>query len=798
MTDGVRRLTHDEAEMLISARMDEQLDRADSRALLVHLQSCESCRAFAVQSEILGRELEALPMLAPSAIVDRRIRESIQARGKRWSLASLLPAAGGSSGLRAAAAALAVLALVSVYLLIRMAGSHNSGGPSIDAPNGGVAQQIDRTVTTGLGAVQSAAGPTETPRVISPPSRTAENGQASASGQTGPVSTEPAGQGDVQPTATLDAAYVYTIDKTRTPRSGARSATSTPVPTEIRATEPSDDVVVAALGDPGTPEGAATETMTAEPAASDPPATPAELAISNAPETPNDGSDETPEAPETTPEPTLTPTPIELSVAAEEASQEAGTQPESEQPASDATQETTPESDRPSRTPVEVTPTASPAGRPESSNPASPVATDAPFAQPTIAPITANPVAPASAGEDSSNDHQGAPHDAPGDTGAGESPRIQPSNGSDANQPDATGDGSGGSPQIVSVDGTAMPDDAVAIGGADSTGGESGVGGATQNDTPAAIPTVDRSVEPSGLDLSSTVATLPAGTSSPLGRLEFSPGADLYAVTAPDGQLAVANLDGELIVALGAGDLPVWSGTAMMFSAPGESGQVVGIWNSGSGELNYVPSSEEEPSNDLPIGGDGESFYFLRTFPDRPGAMEIHRATIDGSDEGIVWSSESSELSGARPAWSQNGILLPAGSVWLLIDTDGTETELGENPYGFVGAPVISPGGGLLAYSAGDQVIVAWTEDPGTAVATAPFGGATGGYAFAVSGEEVVVSDGTALHVVSYEGNDLGTLSGNQPIGAVYWLSDTIYYLQIGEDAALRATSLETIQAGDE
>src|SRR5690606_27904106 len=77
MTDGVRRLNHEEAEVLISARMDEQLDRADSRALLVHLQTGESCRAFAVQSEVLGRELGALPVLPPSALVDRQIREAI-------------------------------------------------------------------------------------------------------------------------------------------------------------------------------------------------------------------------------------------------------------------------------------------------------------------------------------------------------------------------------------------------------------------------------------------------------------------------------------------------------------------------------------------------------------------------------------------------------------------------------------------------------------------------------------------------------------------------------------------------
>jgi hypothetical protein len=49
--------------------------------------------------------------------------------------------------------------------------------------------------------------------------------------------------------------------------------------------------------------------------------------------------------------------------------------------------------------------------------------------------------------------------------------------------------------------------------------------------------------------------------------------------------------------------------------------------------------------------------------------------------------------------------------------------------------------------------------------------------------------------VISYDGADLGTLGGNQPIGAVYWISDTIYYLQIGEDAALQSTSLAAIQS---
>lgn len=270
---------------------------------------------------------------------------------------------------------------------------------------------------------------------------------------------------------------------------------------------------------------------------------------------------------------------------------------------------------------------------------------------------------------------------------------------------------------------------------------------------------------------------------------------NLYVVVAPDGQLAVANLDGELVVTLGGGDLPVWSGGDLMFSAPGDAGTVVGIWDSDSGELSYVPASEDEASSDLPIGGDGTSFYFLRTFADRAG-MEVHSASADGSDGGAIWTSDSATLSGDRPVWSSGGILIPTETSWLRIGADGSESDLGANSAGFVGAPILSPGEGLMAYAAGNQVIIAWTEDPGAAVATAPLGGAGASYAFSTSGEQVVVSDGTSLHVVSYEGDDLGTLGGNQPLGGVYWISDTIYYMQIGDDAALKSTSLGAIQGG--
>lgn len=787
MTDGVRRLTHEEAEMLISARMDEQLDRADSRALLVHLQTCESCRAFAVQSEVLGRELAALPVLPPSAMVDRQVRESIARDSRRWSLASLFPGTAGNSGMRVALGAVAMLTLLSVFLLVRMAGNDGGSGGSIDAPSGGVAQQAAPSSTAELAMAESTstAGPTETPRVVVQQTQEPTVADTVAAAQSEPTRTPQPDTGNpeqVAPTETLDPAYVYQADRpTQTPRGTEAAPTRTPqAPTSV-PTEEGQVAVAAVLANDSSPVADGANAVSPEPA--DTSATQESELPSQAPEASTQPPVEetaTATPTEPAPEPTMTETPVEISVDATESTEPAATQDAGQIVSVDESVTPGDAADTPAPDQAEGAPTEHPEEAP-------PSATEGPFVQPTIAPI----------GSESGNDQAKTP-----DT----TPPIVPNDGSDVEAASSSESVGGDSPTIVPSgggggkpdQGPAAPDDGSTqgpVGGQSDTGGYGGQDGRGGGAQPSAIPTVDDSVSPSGLDLSTTVAELPAGTSSPVGRLEFSPGGDLYAVTAPDGQLAVANLDGELVVTLGPGDLPVWSGNAMMFSVPGENGTVVGIWNADSGDLSYIPPSEDEASSDLPIGGDGTTFYYLRTFPDRPGAMEVRTATVDGSDGGALWTSDETMLGGARPVWSSTGILLPTDSSWLAIDLDGNATELGENPYGFVGAPILSPGEGLVAYSAGDQVIVAWTDDPGTAVATSPYGGGDGGYAFATSGEEIVVSDGQALHVISYEGEDLGELEGNQPIGGVFWISDTIYYLQIGEDAALKSTSLDEIQS---
>ncbi|TXG86515.1 MAG: hypothetical protein E6R14_02890 [Thermomicrobiales bacterium] len=805
MTDGVRRLSHEEAEMLISARMDEYLDRADSRALLVHLQTCESCRAFAVQSEVLGRELATLPMLPPSALVDRQIRESISKGRSRWSRSSLMPATAGNSGLRMAVGALAMLTLVSVFLLVRMAGDNNGGGTAIDAPNGAVAQQFDSTASNDTVAVEETAGPTETARLVVPKTPEPGSTEVAAAVDATQAPTQAvvfAGEtvtAKVEPTRTLDSSYVYSIDTTKTPSPGQAAATESPGEMAATATEEPGDISVASLpvdGDtpiaggadenasatespvpaetatvaaneqPVETPGVATDDVSGEPFATEAPASTEEPAATE--ELP------TQVPPTETPEPTATATPVEISVAATQTAPE----PTKAQPdgATEVIQVETPDGTKDTD--------------PATSVPADDTATvpAEPYGQPTIAPISGQTGAEQDTGEsppivasDSSDNQSGS--SAIQNTGPSTGDNGQPGSGAqEANQ----GDDDGSSPPIVPSGGTGVPD---GVGG--DTGGSPYGGDA---EVTSAVPTADDSLEPMGLDLSDTVAGLPSGTTSPLGRLEFSPGMNLYAVTAPDGALAVADLEGDLVVTFAGGDLPVWSGAGLMFSSPGNSGSRVGLWNSEDGTVSYIEQSSDSASDDVPIGGDGTAFYFLRIYPGN-GIMELRSATIDGSDNGVIWTSDEYTLGGARPVYSESGIYLPTGSEWIFIDWSGEESSLGTNSYGFVGPPVLSPGGGLMAYSAGDQVVVAWTEAPGEAIATAPFDGA-GGYAFATTGEEIVVTSGSGLVVISYEGDELGTLQGTQPVGSCYWISDTIYYVQIGEDAELKSTTLEIIQSG--
>ena len=76
------RLSHSEAEQLISTRLDTPLPPDQNRILLAHLSTCPTCRAFAAQIEAMTQGLRGLPMLPASPTVSRQVRERIAGPGE--------------------------------------------------------------------------------------------------------------------------------------------------------------------------------------------------------------------------------------------------------------------------------------------------------------------------------------------------------------------------------------------------------------------------------------------------------------------------------------------------------------------------------------------------------------------------------------------------------------------------------------------------------------------------------------------------------------------------------------------
>jgi hypothetical protein len=144
------------------------------------------------------------------------------------------------------------------------------------------------------------------------------------------------------------------------------------------------------------------------------------------------------------------------------------------------------------------------------------------------------------------------------------------------------------------------------------------------------------------------------------------------------------------------------------------------------------------------------------------------------------------------------GITIATSSGWLIVGFDGSTFDAGGAAFGSVGAPIVSPGGSLIAYNADGAVYVALIENPGVPLgAGIPYSGGFGaGFAFATSGEELVVSNGGGLALYTIYGEPLASVDSSVPIAAPYWVQDTIYFLEVGETTTLRTISASAILNG--
>jgi Tol biopolymer transport system component len=297
-------------------------------------------------------------------------------------------------------------------------------------------------------------------------------------------------------------------------------------------------------------------------------------------------------------------------------------------------------------------------------------------------------------------------------------------------------------------------------------------------ETPTAAATVEETVEPTAtaLDVSDAeLVTTVNVTGAPAGPLLLAANGSGFVFTGSSGE-AVSNMNGG-VDALGPADALVWSpgGNYVLYANYPNGQSAIATLNWNTDEIVQVTTGTD--GVDVPAGWLGDRIYYLRTFPDRPGTAELHSATPEGNDDTVVWTGENVAPAGQRPVATGGGILIPMQSSWLLVSPGGDARNMGANPYGAVTAPTLSPGGSLIAYLTGGQVIVASVNSPGAAIAAIP---SAGSFDWSPNGEQLVVTDGSGISIYTSGGAPIMSIANSSGVGiaAAGWTSDGIYLLE--------------------
>jgi Putative zinc-finger len=580
------------------------------------------------------------------------------------------------------------------------------------------------------------------------------NGQADRTPIPAAIATDLAAAATATPTPTTAASLTpYVIrpaDSTATVINVVAPKPSATATTEPAASDPTETAT-------RTPR--ATRTPTATPTAAPPTSTPSETAQPSATpaETVESPASRTPEPIATsTQRPTRTPTATETST-----------------PQATATPEPTgTETPRPTRTPT-ATETSTPEPTETRRPTRTPTATETSTPEPTE---TRRPTRTPTATEEPTT--SGPPTIAPADNGGpspGDDPTIEP----DTPTEETTGDDPN-STQIQSIGNESPTPDGAVV---DDPG--------IEETTPEPDQTVEASSfdETGPLDESRELANLGEGVSAPDGGLRVNADGNAIVVTLADGGLAVVDAEGNLLERLGSATTSIWSPRGLILLYSDIDTQSVATWDSTDGSFYSigVDPGEGGPVADIAIGWIGSRLFYLRTFLDIPGSVEVHSAEYDGSDDRLVWIGEGIELVGERPVATGSVVLLPAADRWYLIAEDGTHTFT-DTSGGRIGEPVLSPDGSIVTYSTGGGIAIASPADPGNPWVLVDYPDDFSGYAVSPSGAEIVVSDGATLRIYSTaDGSLLGEAASLQGATAThpFWGDSGVRYLHTNGTTSL-------------
>ncbi len=711
-------ISHQEAEILTSARQDAPLDPLVERELQAHLATCDQCRAFAAATERLTAGLRTLPTVAANPRIKREVMTRV--RAGRNPFAAVF--GGFGSGFRPgpALAAVALVALIGLFGWIAMDRLFlENGGDDTNQIAAVPTEAITREAPnpTATTPVMPTATTAPDPTATNPPDPTA----TTASAPTATTAPAPTATAAAEPTATT---------------APAPTATSAPEPTATTAPEPTATTAPAPTA---TTAPAPTATTAPEPTATTAPAPTATTAPEptetgdSAARTSGEGPVDltTASSTETTVEPTVppteTPAPTQAVLVAETPQPTASEVPPTETPQPTETPEPT--------TAPEPTPSPTPGIEPMEGSTSVPVEPGEAAVEPGIGSADEGEIIPAAAIEPT-QDGEAATSTTP--------PGVE-----------SAGDGTGGTEEPVGIE---------LIG----TDGES----ATLETTPEATTGATETVT-STADTTEPVEDEELPTQS----LAEASGPYQGIVGDPSQQLGLTR-DGRLeFMSVPDGASMTTPGGYRLQPADAQPG-VVNLCLDGVCEPGMeAPEVTDGWQGDVPMGAVDGDVFILRLYVDR---SEVYAARAEGAQ--LVDVSLVSQIgpSGAPAAVYESGgtlyAWLPSGQ-WLQMSGNSAQALSGSyaNPTNVRFAPSAN-GGPLIGYFSGGTLVVAPVGSPDSAILTLPAEGID--FDISPPGDRVAVIQGGSIVIYDLQGNQVAVYDseGMQP-GSVIWLRGGIVWV---------------------
>ncbi len=832
------RLSHAEAQALVSARQDGPLDPVAERELNAHLATCDSCRAFNGSATQLARGLQSLPYLPASPAVTRAVLDKVSEPRSGWSrFVGSMPE--NAMPVATAIAAAVIIVFVGAFAVFQNLNDDDPESlPALTQEPQGVAQQPNgtdepETEPAGAGATEDPGGAAmETAFQTEEPAGREQTEEPAATEETLPIETEatgtgpetasteePAGQTEASgfteepdgddgsgETATeqsntlaLEGATETPGDEQSTGETVAPTEETVPEETSAPTEEPVQPTEDPATEDVNSRSGGETEVSSTS--------APDELLIgpsgqstSSVEETTEPTATEEPTATleptattEPTPEPTAT---LEPTATTEPTATSEPTPTATLEPTATAEPTVTPE---PTAT---LEPTATTEPTPEPTATSEPTATTEPSPTPTeeststIVPIVGRDDTPESevATEEQATeptDGTGAastqdPGQDEGDDGD-ETPLIEPS-GNTAEASD-DGDGQEGADDVADDGAEAIddgegdddeqiiePPDGSDDGDATDDGGDVTIDGSPVDDTSDDGDSSDDGSSDDGGDQ-------PDGTGSASVTLGSAPVySGLGDVPGNPEQRLGLSPDGSLVFSVnpGRGSLENNGITVTGQDSPG--GQAVYACDAAGTCVDLSSASRGDGgSTDTPIGWlNGEVIYERMNGDDY--AVEFRAVAVD---PGTLEPGQDRSLGGGDGDWEtvlrpypvDGGLLVPTYSSWILITPEAASAIDGNAYGGDLFQIRITPATGIISYVVNGELILASLQAPGTPIATLPFGG--GDYDFSPNGDQVAILTDEELRILDLNGTLLVSYPNPEGVnvGSLTWLNQGIVYV---------------------